>query len=483
MDRRLALAAPLAALFLLALLPSGCSRHRPPAAPPPIAPALSEPAWVWLAGSPFADSHGNYGIRAVPTPGAVPPGRSDGVAWADPSGNFWIFGGQSAPTRTSDTWYDDLWEFTRGRWIWVSGSDSPNQAGVYGTRGVASPSNVPGARSSSVGWIDRSGNLWLFGGLGLDAGGSSNAMNDLWKFSGGQWTWMGGSRFGTQTLPGIDGARGQPAPTNQPGARFAASSWVDPAGDFWLFGGIGLDSHGRNGYLSDLWRYRPGPGDPTTGDQSTGGQWTWMGGSDRADQPAVYGTGNVPAPSNSPGARANATVWVDAAGNVWLFGGSIIPGNSFNPLADLWKYSAGQWTWVGGSSSPRDPGVYGVLGHPAPANHPGARLHAVEWTDPSGNFWLFGGDGYDAHGRPGILSDLWRYSAGEWTWMGGPNRSDQSPTYGVLYILSPDNLPGARTNAFAATASGRFLLFGGLGNDSTHTLGYLNDLWSLQPPQ
>ena len=33
-----------------------------------------------------------------------------------------------------------------GKWTWVSGSNTANQAGIYGTRGTAAPSNVPGAR-------------------------------------------------------------------------------------------------------------------------------------------------------------------------------------------------------------------------------------------------------------------------------------------------------------------------------------------------
>jgi hypothetical protein len=35
---------------------------------------------------------------------------------------------------------------------------------------------------------------------------------------------------------------------------------------------------------------------------------------------------------------------------------------------------------------------------------------AVAWTDSSGNFWLFGGDGYDSAAvSDGLLNDLWRY--------------------------------------------------------------------------
>ena len=46
------------------------------------------------------------------------------------------------------------------------------------------------------------------------------------------------------------------------------------------------------------------------------------------------------------------------------------------------------------------------------SNVPGARGSqgiAVTWTDSSGNFWLFGGDGYDSTGAWAELNDLWRY--------------------------------------------------------------------------
>ena len=48
--------------------------------------------------------------------------------------------------------------------------------GVYGPKGVPSPSNVPGSRVGAVSWIDNSGNLWLFGGLGKAAPGSGGML-------------------------------------------------------------------------------------------------------------------------------------------------------------------------------------------------------------------------------------------------------------------------------------------------------------------
>ena len=37
-------------------------------------------------------------------------------------------------------------------------------------------------RNKLAGWVDSSGNLWLFGGLGFDSNGSPGYLNDLWEF-------------------------------------------------------------------------------------------------------------------------------------------------------------------------------------------------------------------------------------------------------------------------------------------------------------
>jgi hypothetical protein len=59
-----------------------------------------------------------------------------------------------------------------GMWTWISGSNTTDQHGVYGEKGIPSSLNVPGARQNAVSWIDKNGNLWLFGGLGYAATGS-----------------------------------------------------------------------------------------------------------------------------------------------------------------------------------------------------------------------------------------------------------------------------------------------------------------------
>jgi hypothetical protein len=84
---------------------------------------------------------------------------------------------------------NDLWKFnpTNKTWTWMSGSDtvSGNESGlpgVYGTQGIPAATNIPGDRYAAVSWIDGSGNLWIFGGDGLDSTGAYGSLNDLWRY-------------------------------------------------------------------------------------------------------------------------------------------------------------------------------------------------------------------------------------------------------------------------------------------------------------
>lgn len=135
------------------------------------------------------------------------------MLWADTTGNLWLFGAGPGVTPAMNT----LWKYDRGTgyWTWVTGSNTPNQAGVYGTKGVATASNVPGARYGSVSWTDASGNFWLFGGTS----GDTSAFNDLWKFdpAAGLWTWVSGSSSEGQA--GVYGTQGVAAASNVPGSR------------------------------------------------------------------------------------------------------------------------------------------------------------------------------------------------------------------------------------------------------------------------
>jgi 6-phosphogluconolactonase (cycloisomerase 2 family) len=61
-----------------------------------------------------------------------------------------------------------------------------------------SPNNVPGAHYQAVGWTDSSRSFWLSGGNGSDFVANEPWLNDLWKYSAGQWTWVSGAPFANQ---------------------------------------------------------------------------------------------------------------------------------------------------------------------------------------------------------------------------------------------------------------------------------------------
>lgn len=355
---------------------------------------------------------------------------------------------------------------THNVWTWMGGSNSANPSGTYGTLGTASPNNTPGGRASTANCVDASGAVWLFGGVDYQG----NLYNDLWRYSAGEWTWMSGSNAISQS--GVYGTLGVSDPNNVPGARYGATGWCDSSGTFWLFGGLGLDSTPLGaGLLGDLWKYNSG-------------QWTWVGGSNLANQfiPA-YGTEGVPSPNNFPLERASPLSWTDASGNFWLFAG-----NSQGVLNDLWEYSAGEWTWVSGSNTGNQVGVYGTLGVPSPGNVPGNRITPSGWIDASGGVWVFAGWGDDPtqpYPYVGTFNDLWRYSAGEWTWMGGSDISNQSGVYGTRGTSSPTNVPGARNSAVNwIDASGNFWLFGGEYEIyPAAQISYFNDLWNYHGSQ
>ena len=363
---------------------------------------------------------------------------------------------------------------------WVSGSNTADAAAVYGTQGVTAATNMPGAREGGGIWTDASGNVWLFGGYvryGSTSSTPASVLNDLWRYTpaSGEWTWVGGSSSANSS--GNYGTQGVAAPANMPPGRGYGASWVDGSGNFWMFGGFGYDATGTAGSFDDLWKYSP-----------ASGQWTWLGGSTTVNGTGSYGTQGVASPNNLPPPRNSAASWTDANGNVWLFGGAawISAAHASFPVNDLWEYSpaTGEWTWVGGSSFFNEKGIYGTPGVAAAANVPGSRYNAVSWTDASGNLWLFGGFGYDSAGNIGSMNDLWKYSpaTGMWTWVAGADTGNAKGIYGAQGAASAANAPGARSLATGWTdANGNLWLFAGYGDDSTGTLGYLNDLWEYSP--
>jgi hypothetical protein len=200
--------------------------------------------------------------------------------------------------------------------------------------------------------MDKDGNFWLFGGYVDDGGGYTGGvninlfLNDLWKYNPNDntWTWVSGSAFNLDDPNSgndVYGIKGKPSVNNIPGARSLSVGWMDQSGNFWLFGGMTGDvsNYQDTGKawstheLNDLWRYNP-----------KDNIWTWVSGSNTAEEDATYGTKGIPSRSNIPGAGYGFIGWSDINGNFCLFSSN---------LKELWKYNLkdNTWAWVSGSKT------------------------------------------------------------------------------------------------------------------------------------
>lgn len=218
----------------------------------------------------------------------------------------------------------------------------------------------------------------------------------------------------------------------------------------------------------------------------------WVGGSNKVDESGVYSkTQGAVTAGATPGDRIGFNMSRDLKGNIWVFGGNhavVNPTIATGYYNDLWVYSNGAWTWIKGSNVMNADGVYGTKGTSAAANTPGARGNAFDWTDESGNFWVFGGIISKKVGTStvqAVYNDLWKFDTNlkQWTWVSGSNLSYQKSVYGSIGQESASFTPGARFNTDSTwTTPGYLWLFGGVNSESdpkvkTPTQYNRNDLW------
>jgi hypothetical protein len=309
--------------------------------------------WTHVSGATTGNTSGVYGTQGAP--GGVPGGRWAAATTTDASGHVWLFGGQGVDSAGTTGLLNDLWEFTGGAWTWIGPSNSniANQNGIYGTQGTGSGTNAPGARQAAVLWADTSGNIWLFGGFGLDSAGTGLAgpppagaiLNDLWEFNitTKQWIWVSGSNLANQT--GVYGSQATSnlstgAATSVPGSRWGAVGWSDTNSNLWFFGGWGYGTTVTlpTGFLDDIWEY-----------QHSSGQWIWWKGISNVNQNSVFATIPIPFADGTPfvnnvvGGRRGAAIWPqpDPEGFIWMFGGEGYDASQGDPpgyLNDLWMY-------------------------------------------------------------------------------------------------------------------------------------------------
>lgn len=274
--------------------------------------------WVWVGGSStlptqwttlgMVDAFGQSGTYGQPgqyANGNMPGGRAYAAGWTDAQGKFWVIGGTGFDGSNVAGALNDLWKFdpSTNEWAWMGGSNSIGgscvtsttnsnvtycgQPGVYGQVGLESSGNIPGGRNSAVTWIDKNGNVWLFGGNGFDSLDAQGILNDLWEYDplSGEWTWVKGSNLVSKdsvensssstdcefSTPDFDcalqpvyGQLGIAATSNTPGGLAGAVGWADHNGGLWLFGGnqtatTYVTGHWEStfSYYNDVWVIYP----------------------------------------------------------------------------------------------------------------------------------------------------------------------------------------------------------------------------------
>lgn len=332
--------------------------------------SFDERSWAYFYSNPV------YNTKGVEDENNYPSVRKplSSMSFNDNNGNLYMFGGSHA--NESSYYYNDLWKFNIAtkRWVWISGSNASNKFGIYGTQGTTGATNMPGGREKGKTWNDNQGNSWLFGGYGYGTSNFGN-LNDLWKYnvSTNQWTWVKGSNLADQSE--VSAGLGISNLNNTPPANANSLNWTDNSHNLWLY---------ING---TMWKF-----DTVTNN--------WVKLTNLAN--ANYGTIGITSPTNNPGYISDGATWTDTDGNL-LFYSQV-----------LWKFDINtlMWTWIGG----RRPGStftntwkfgnYGQFEQSFISNLPGLRGNTVSWKDNNGNFFLYGGKGWDEDSE-GSLSDVW----------------------------------------------------------------------------
>jgi N-acetylneuraminic acid mutarotase len=211
--------------------------------------------WTWLKGSNLINQSGSFGTINVTNSTNVPRGTFGQITWTA-NNKIYLFGGYNFDPVTFTFLCNTLWEYnpTTNNWTWLKGAnDNIGHVGIYGTLGIAAPSNNPGSRLQGQGFTHE-GKLLLFGGDGYDQSFAqySRALNDLWEFNPAtnNWRWLKGSNVAYQSS--IVGTIHVPNANNNPaGTSFATGSYIN--NKYLMFGGSAYDI-GKNALV---WEYLP----------------------------------------------------------------------------------------------------------------------------------------------------------------------------------------------------------------------------------
>lgn len=133
--------------------------------------------------------------------------------------------------------------------------------------------------------------------------GCSTFLDDIWKYNGVNWTWMGGSKHNWQ---------GGETPRPRQGMLYF---YNETANELTLYGGT------NNDYFSDLWKWQESEG------------WTLIKGTLSLNEWPYFD--QFTPSDNTPGGRAYGALWKVSGGTIWLFGGTFFRGDTSGTLDSL----------------------------------------------------------------------------------------------------------------------------------------------------
>ena len=131
--------------------------------------------WTWIDGDSGAYNAGVNGTICLMSDVNIPTLAVEcRAAWVDSHDNFWgyLYGYGI---------YNSLWKFCRKsrEWAIINADSTGISRGKWGTKGVASPTNIPPFLQGSIAWTDGNDHLYMFGGI-CNNGLWSNA---LWMYT------------------------------------------------------------------------------------------------------------------------------------------------------------------------------------------------------------------------------------------------------------------------------------------------------------
>src|ERR1035437_1401121 len=133
--------------------------------------------WTWMNGldTSYNINNGVGGLNCISSTNIYPSSRTENRAcWTRDCDNFEFWGG--CPNYSN--YKNDLWNYNinTDQWTGISGVLNDSLSGNFGIKGISNSTNMPPPEMGSIGWKDKEGNLWLFGG-------SYRARtNAMWRF-------------------------------------------------------------------------------------------------------------------------------------------------------------------------------------------------------------------------------------------------------------------------------------------------------------